>query len=54
MTIKARHKKTIIVKHDQIAGSRKIANLSWAAATGKVLSYYDVTSKMAQYTKGKI
>ena len=37
-----------IMKHDRISGTRKIANLSRVAATGKVLSQYDFISKVAQ------
>ena len=40
------------MKHDQIAESRKTENLSRAAATGKVLSHYDVISKIAQHLQG--
>ena len=40
------------MKHDLIAESRKPENLSCAAATGKVLSHYDVLSKVAQHLQG--
>ena len=43
---------TSIMKHDLIAGSRKTENLSRAAATGKVLSPYNVISKIAQHLQG--
>ena len=41
-----------IIKHDLIAGSRKTENLSSAAATGIVLSPYNVISKIAQHFQG--
>ena len=40
------------MKHDLIAESQKTENLSRAEATGKVLSHYDVISKIAQYLQG--
>ena len=51
---KASHQKANIMKHDRIAGSRKTANLSRAAVTGKVLNHYDVISTSAQHLKGAI
>ena len=40
------------MKHDRIEGSRKTENLTRAASTGKVLSHYDVISKIAQHLQG--
>ena len=39
-------------ENDLIAESRKLENLSRAAATGKMLSHYDVLSKIAQHSQG--
>ena len=50
-TIKANHC-TANMKHDLITGWRKTENLSRAAATGKVLSNYDVISKIGQHLQG--
>ena len=41
------------MKHDLIVGPRKMENLSRAAATGKVLSHYDVISKIVQHLQGR-
>ena len=43
-----------VMKHDRIAGSRKTANLSRAAETGKLLSHYDVISKKFHHLNWKI
>ena len=40
------------MKHDQTAESRKTEHLSRAAATGKVLSHYDVISKIVPHLQG--
>ena len=42
------------MKHDLIAESRNSENFSRAAATGKVLSHYDVRSKIAQHLQVQI